>query len=181
MGCSTPSSSVLHCLPKFAQIHFLWVGDELSNHLILCHPLLLSLSIFPSIRVVFNELAFHLFVYKMLKSNLNDQLLLLLSIFSCVRLCGTPMDCSSPGSSVYGASPGKNTRVGCYAFPHGIFPTQGSNPDLPHCRWILYQLCTWSAYHSKNMQHQSILYSPFKIDRWRNSTRKSLELNKKIW
>ena len=22
----------------------------------------------------------------------------------------------------------------------GIFPTQGSNPDLPHCRWILYQL-----------------------------------------
>ena len=22
----------------------------------------------------------------------------------------------------------------------GIFPTQGSNPGLPHCRWILYQL-----------------------------------------
>ena len=22
--------------------------------------------------------------------------------------------------------------------PPGIFPTQGSNPDLPHCRWILY-------------------------------------------
>ena len=22
----------------------------------------------------------------------------------------------------------------------GIFPTQGSNPDLQHCRWILYQL-----------------------------------------
>ena len=21
-----------------------------------------------------------------------------------------------------------------------IFPTQGSNPGLPHCRWILYQL-----------------------------------------
>ena len=180
MGCSTPSSSVLHCLPKFAQIHLLWVGDELSDHLILCRP--------PSPFAVnlsqhqgrFQWAGFS-FVYKMLKSNLNDQLLLLLSIFSCVRLCGTPMDCSSPGSSVYGASPGKNTRVGCYAFPQGIFPTQGSNPDLPHCRWILYQLCTWSAYHSKNMQHQSILYSPFKIDRWRNSTRKSLELNKKIW
>ena len=23
---------------------------------------------------------------------------------------------------------------------HGIFPTQGSNPGLPHCGWILYQL-----------------------------------------
>ena len=22
----------------------------------------------------------------------------------------------------------------------GIFPTQGSNPGLPHCRWVLYQL-----------------------------------------
>ena len=22
----------------------------------------------------------------------------------------------------------------------GIFPTQGSNPGVPHCRWILYQL-----------------------------------------
>ena len=33
-------------------------------------------------------------------------------------------------------SPGKNTRVGCHALLQGIFPTQGSNPGLPHCRWI---------------------------------------------
>ena len=28
------------------------------------------------------------------------------------------------------------------AFPllQGIFPTQGSNPGLLHCRWVLYQL-----------------------------------------
>ena len=28
------------------------------------------------------------------------------------------------------------------AFPlhQGIFQTQGSNPGLPHCRWVLYQL-----------------------------------------
>ena len=37
-------------------------------------------------------------------------------------------------------SPGKNTGVGCHAFLRGIFPTQGSNPGLPHCRWILYCL-----------------------------------------
>ena len=37
-------------------------------------------------------------------------------------------------------SPGKNTGVGCHALLQGIFPTQGSNPGLPHCRWILYHL-----------------------------------------
>ena len=27
-----------------------------------------------------------------------------------------------------------------FSFSSGIFPTQGSNPGLPHCRWTLYQL-----------------------------------------
>ena len=27
-----------------------------------------------------------------------------------------------------------------FLFLHGIFPTQGSNPGLLHCRWILYHL-----------------------------------------
>ena len=31
----------------------------------------------------------------------------------------------------------KNTGVGCRALLWGIFPIQGSNPGLPHCRWIL--------------------------------------------
>ena len=35
-------------------------------------------------------------------------------------------------------SPGKNIDVGSHALPQGIFPTQGSNPGLPHCRQILY-------------------------------------------
>ena len=58
---------------------------------------------------------------------------------SCLTLCG-PRDCSPPGSSVHGDSPGKNTGVGCHALLQGIFPTQGSNPGLPHCRQILYHL-----------------------------------------
>ena len=37
-------------------------------------------------------------------------------------------------------SPGKNTGVGSLSLLQEIFPTQGSNPVLPHCRWILYQL-----------------------------------------
>ena len=58
---------------------------------------------------------------------------------SCPSLCD-PVDCSPPGSSVYGDSPGKNTAVGRHALLQGIFPTQGSNPRLPRCRRILYQL-----------------------------------------
>ena len=57
----------------------------------------------------------------------------------CPTLCN-PMDCSPPGSSVHGDSPGKNTEVGCHALLQGIFPTQGSNPGVPHCRQILYCL-----------------------------------------
>ena len=38
------------------------------------------------------------------------------------------------------ASPGKNTGAGCHALLPGIFPTQGSNPGLLHCRQILYRL-----------------------------------------
>ena len=37
-------------------------------------------------------------------------------------------------------SPGQNTGVGSLSLFQGIFPTQGSNPGLPHCRQILYQL-----------------------------------------
>ena len=59
--------------------------------------------------------------------------------WSCPTLCD-PMDCSLPGSSVHGNSPGKNPGVGCHALLQGIFPTQGSNPGLPHCRRVLYHL-----------------------------------------
>ena len=34
----------------------------------------------------------------------------------------------------------KNTGVGSRSLLQGIFPTQGLNPGLSHCRWILYQL-----------------------------------------
>ena len=50
------------------------------------------------------------------------------------------MDCSPPGSSVHGDSLGKNTGVDYHVLLQGIFPTQGLNPDLPPCRWILYYL-----------------------------------------
>ena len=51
-----PGSSILHCSPEFAQIHVLWV-DNTANKAILCCPLFLLPSIFPSIRVSSNESA----------------------------------------------------------------------------------------------------------------------------
>ena len=37
-------------------------------------------------------------------------------------------------------SPGQNTGLGSLSLLQGIFPTQGSNPSLPYCGRILYQL-----------------------------------------
>ena len=37
-------------------------------------------------------------------------------------------------------SPGKNTGVGCHSLLQGIFPTQGPNLGLLHCKQILYCL-----------------------------------------
>ena len=54
-------------------------------------------------------------------------------IQSCLTLHDF-MDCS-PWNS-----PGQNTGMGSLPLCQGIFPTQGSNPGLPQCRWILYQL-----------------------------------------
>ena len=41
-------------------------------------------------------------------------------------------------------SPGHNTAVGNLSLLQGIFPTQGSNPDLLHCRWINFDLAFFS-------------------------------------
>ena len=76
MGCSMPDFPVFYYVSEFAQTHAHWVGVP-SSHLILCHPLLLLLSIFSSI-INWSEVA-----------------------QSCPTLCN-PTDCSLPGSSVRG-------------------------------------------------------------------------------
>ena len=48
----------------------------------------------------------------------------------CPTLCN-PMD-----YTVHGILLSQNTGVGSLSLLQGIFPTQGSNPDLPHCRWF---------------------------------------------
>ena len=57
---------------------------------------------------------------------------------SCPTLCD-PMDCSPPGSSVHGILQARILEWVVIPFSR-IFPTQGLNPGLPHCRRILYRL-----------------------------------------
>ena len=59
MDCSTPGFPVHHQLPELTQTHVLKLVMP-SNHLILCHPLLLLPSIFPNIRVFSNESVLHI-------------------------------------------------------------------------------------------------------------------------
>ena len=54
VDCSTPGFPVLQYLPELAQTHAI-ESVMPPSHLILCHPLLLLPSIFPSIRVFSNE------------------------------------------------------------------------------------------------------------------------------
>ena len=58
-------------------------------------------------------------------------------LLSCVQLLA-----SDSWSVFHGKwnSPGQNTAVGSLSLLQGIFPTHGSNPGIPHCRRILYQL-----------------------------------------
>ena len=73
----------------------------------------------------------------------SPQISLCCVVLSCSAVSDScdPMDYNSPGFSVHGDSPGKNTGVGCHILIQGIFLTQGSNPYLlwlVHCSPILY-------------------------------------------
>ena len=77
---------------------------------------------------------------------------------SCLTLCDRPCVLYSPWNS-----PGQNTGVGSLSLLQGIFPTQGLNPGLLHCRRILDQLShkgspitlEWVAYPFSRAYSQS--------------------------
>ena len=60
----------------------------------------------------------------------------------------------SPPGSIVQDFPGKSIGVGCHFLLQGIFLTQGSNPDLSHCRQMLYHL---SHYGSSRMPNKNDL------------------------
>ena len=76
-------------------------------------------------------------------------------LLSRVQLFATPWTNTVPGI----------LQARTLSLLQGIFPTQGSNPNLPHCRWILYQLShqesprilEWVAYpfSSRSLWHRN--------------------------
>ena len=58
---------------------------------------------------------------------------------SCQTLCD-PMGYSLPGSSVHGIPQARILEWVAFSFSRGLFPTQGLNPGLLHCRQTLYPL-----------------------------------------
>ena len=63
------------------------------------------------------------------------------SCYNMSEICSVLSDSLQP-HGLYSPwnSPGQNTGVGSLFLLQGIFPTQGSNPGLPHGRQILYQM-----------------------------------------
>ena len=57
-------------------------------------------------------------------------------------------------------SQGQNTGVGICSLLKGIFPTQGSNPGLPHCRWIFTHWATGENFSvfSPSTSHVTLLW-----------------------
>ena len=81
-----------------------------------------------------------LVIYPKLLEGTNGSIILLLDNWkwkslSCVRLCDL-MDYNT----VLGILQATILEYGSLSLLQGIFPTQGLNPGIPHCRWILYQL-----------------------------------------
>ena len=149
MNCSTPGFPVLHHLPEFVQTHVHWSVMP-SNHLILCCPLLLLPSIFPSIRVFSSESALRIRwpKYGSLSISPSSEYWVLYHkrpLGSPCSSCEMKVGLLCPTLWPHGLyslwdSPGQNTGVGSLSLLQGIFPTQGSNPGLPHCRQILYRV-----------------------------------------
>ena len=58
-------------------------------------------------------------------------------------------------------SPVKNTGGGCYSLLQRIFPTQGSNPGLLHCRQIHYLLLLYQLSHQESARILEWVAFPF--------------------
>ena len=138
MNCVTSGFPVLYCLLEFAQAHVHWISDAIqpSHHLFTpsssCPQSFLASGSFP-MSWLFASGGQNIGASasaSVLPTNIQGWLPLGLTLCAkllqlCPTLCDL-IDCSLPGSSVHGDSPGKNTRVGCHALPSGDRPNPGT-------------------------------------------------------
>ena len=84
------------------------------------------------------------------------------------------MDWSPPASSVYGILQVRILEWGCHFFLQGIFPTQGLNLGLPHCKQTLYRLSHQTLVtHHKSLINDIICYSEGRSSRLKIQAGKS--------
>ena len=166
--CSTPGFPIHHQLHELTQTHVHRVSNAiqpshpLSSH-ILCRPLLLPPSAFQ-----------YSWLIVVLVSGVQQNnsgcvcvcvcILLVVGGWVCVCVCVwvcvyfiggggskscptlcNPMDCSSLAPLSTGFPRQEYWSGCCHFLLQGIFPTQGQNPCLLHCRWIIYQWATRRA------------------------------------
>ena len=86
-------------------------------------------------------------------------LLLMLSRFSHVALCATPYMAAHQAPPSLGFSRQEHWS-GWHSLLQGIFPTQGSNPGLPHCRQTLYCLSHREGHRLFYSQGPAGVYKP---------------------
>ena len=86
-----------------------------------------------------------------------------ISEMTVTQLCPTlrPHGLYSPWNSL-----GQNAGVGGFSFLQEIFPTQGSNPGLPHCRQIFYHLShQGTPYGIRECSNFIILHVPMQFSK----------------
>ena len=98
---------------------------------------------------------FELYVPFEMKGLISEGLTLAKLLQSCPTLCN-PMDCSPPGASVHGNSPGKNTGVGCRALLWGDLPDSGIEP-IGNCGWSGYPGSLAGYQKSLLLQEQRVI------------------------
>ena len=119
-SCPTPSDP-MDCSPPGPSVHGIFQARVLSDWLV--RPILIGGN-----RTLFQEsCALDEVTILYLSGDLSSCLLVLWKSLSHVWLFMTPY------------SPWNSAGVDSLSLLQGIFPSQGSNPGLPHCRWILYQ------------------------------------------
>ena len=102
------------------------------------------------------------------------------SLQSCLTLCN-PTDCRPPGSSVHGILQARILR--CHALLQGIFPTQGLNSYLLHCRWIHHPLSHLGSPHSsiKALDIKALKWESARFPEVHNLNPKPVEITSRPW
>ena len=79
------------------------------------------------------------------------------AVFSCLVTSSSLQPHGWRPSRIHGDSAGKNTGVGCQALLQSLFPTQGSNPGLLHCRRFFTNWATREAQLHVTWDHMNWL------------------------